>query len=102
MKVQFKKREEFDKNFIQEGIILLYENRIEYSSSQDVEHLAKEMAKKSKLKLTDILGNSTQLIYLKDKDKENVYISENRKIDLFRFAARGSQYWNLLRETFEK
>jgi len=100
MKVQFKKREEFDKNFIQEGIILLYENRIEYSSGQDVEHLAKEMAKKSKLKLTDVLGNSTQLVYF--KDKENIYISENRKIDLFRFASRGSQYWSLLKDTFEK
>ena len=61
MKVQFKKREEFDKSFIQEGIILLFENRIEYAPTKDVDHLAKEMAKKSKLKLTDILGNGTQL-----------------------------------------
>ena len=100
MKVQFKKREEFDKNFIQEGIILLYENRIEYAPVQDIDHLAKEMAKKSKLNLTDILGNGTQLVYF--KDKENIYISENRKIDLFRFASRGIQYWNLLTNTFEK
>ena len=100
MKVQFKKREEFDKSFIQEGIILLFENRIEYAPTKDVDHLAKEMAKKSKLKLTDILGNGTQLIYF--KDKENIYISENRKIDLFRFASRGTQYWNLLTNTFEK
>jgi hypothetical protein len=98
MKVQFKKREDFDKEFKQEGTILLYENRIEYGINQ-VDDLAKEMARKSKLKLTNILGDGTQLVY--SKDKENIYISENRKIDAYRLAAKSNQFFTLLKETFE-
>jgi hypothetical protein len=97
MKLQFKKREEFNKEFKQEGFILLYENRLEFGPH--IEQLAKEMVRKSKLRLTDILGNGVQLVYA--KDKENIYFTENRKMDLERLASKYSHYLELLKKTFE-
>jgi hypothetical protein len=97
--LKFLKREEFDKQFKQTGNILLYEDKIEFSTDKDFDHLAKELAKKSKKNLTDILGNGTQLIYFKD-DKE-VYVSENRKIDVYKFASKSQAFFSLLKKTFD-
>lgn len=97
MKILYNTRINFDNRFSTEGFILIYENRLEIGTN--IDHMAKEMAKKSKFKLTDILANGVQLVY--SKDKENVYISENRKMDVFRLSAKSINYHNLLEEEFK-
>lgn len=97
--MKFLKREEFDKQYKQTGIILLYEDKVEVSTEKDFDHAAKEMAKRTKKNLTDILGNGTQLVYF--KDEKEVYISENRKIDVYKFANRSQIFFAMLKKIFE-
>ena len=119
MNLQFKKKEEFEAQHERQGIILIYENRIyvserkrkENSKKEDgsenhewkstelsFESLSSEAAKKSKKSITDVYRSGIQLAF--NRDKENIYLTADRTIDVFKFAQNSSQYFALLKEAF--
>jgi hypothetical protein len=116
MNLQFKKKEEFETQHEKQGIILIYENKIYIAEKNDevnsssknterkptelsFESLSSEVAKKAKKSITDISRTGIQLIFC--RDKENIYLTADRNIDVFKFAQNSSQYFTLLKEAFE-
>jgi hypothetical protein len=97
--IDFKKKEELPSEFLSEGIIIIYDNKIFSTNENSFDNFSKEIAKKTKVSQTNILGDGIQLVFRKDKEK--VYVAENRRMDLVRFASKSSICFNLLKEHFK-
>lgn len=99
MIVEFKKKDELPSEFLSEGIIIIYDNKIFSTIENSFDQFSKEIAKKIKTSQTNILGDGIQLVFRKDKEK--VYVAENRRMDLIRFASKSSVCFNMLKEHFK-
>jgi hypothetical protein len=116
MSLQFKKIEEFEAQYKKEGIILIYEGRIYFTEKKkndetkspsgspetgdlSFDKLASEAVKKAKTNNTNIDRTGIQLIFC--REKENIFLTANRKIDVFKFAQDSSKYFKLIKEAIE-
>lgn len=99
MVVEFKKKAELPSEFLSEGIIIIHDNKVFSTNATSFDQFSKEVAKKTKISQTNILGDGIQLVFRKDKEK--VYIAENRRMDLVRFASKSSSCFSVLKDHFK-